>query len=198
MTKISIALLIMLANMPAFAYTPHPPAPPESVQLLSPATILKQGFTKLRSFFKHGPNNANAIEGFVNTELAPYFDFEYMTKWAAGSLYRKSNAAQKARMQAYLRQSFLNTLVKSLASYNSREIRVSKVKRGRSAKEVSVAVWILRHRGQPTKINFRFYFNGTDWKVFDLTANGNSAVIHYRNHFKRQHRRQRFEQQRGW
>ena len=199
MNKISIAVLLMLSSISVFASGPYPPAPAESVQLLSPATILKEGFAKLRTFFVNGrPTDVSAVERFVNLQLAPYFDFEYMTKWAAGSLYRKASAAQKSSMQKYLRQSFLATLVKSLASYDSREIRVSRLKRGRSDKEVIVAAWILRHRGNPTKVNFRFYFNGTDWKVFDITANGNSAVIQYRRHFKRQFRRQRFEQRRAW
>jgi len=199
MKKTSIVVCLLLFSTSVLAYEPYPQAPAESVQLLSPSTILKQGFTKLRSFFTPGTqSNPKAIEQFVNQELAPYFDFKYMTKWAAGSIYRKADAAEKNRMQAYLRRSFLTTLVKSLADYDSREIRVSRVKRGRSGKEVTVAVWILRARGNPTKINFRFYFDGTDWKVFDLTANGNSAVIHYRNYFKRQYRQQRFKQRRGW
>ena len=39
-------------------------------------------------------------------------------------------------------------------------------------------------RGYPTRLDFRFYKANNGWKVFDVMANGQSAVIHYRRQFR--------------
>ncbi|MEW8429523.1 MAG: ABC transporter substrate-binding protein [Candidatus Thiodiazotropha sp.] len=35
-------------------------------------------------------------------------------------------------------------------------------------------------------MDFRFYRSEAGWKVFDVSANGNSAVAYYRRHFANQ------------
>ncbi|MCU7868794.1 MAG: ABC transporter substrate-binding protein, partial [Candidatus Thiodiazotropha sp. (ex Lucinoma borealis)] len=48
---------------------------------------------------------------------------------------------------------------------------------------VKVRVGILQSGGYPANIDFRFYRSKAGWKVFDVSANGNSAIAFYRQHF---------------
>ena len=112
-----LAVLILLVS--AFSHTvtaaPYPPYPPgiaPQVQAPAPATILKNGITKLTSFIKQGgaKDRAKAIY-FLETEIAPYFDFEYMTRWSAGPAWRRMSDEQRRQMQQQLTSSFMATLV---------------------------------------------------------------------------------------
>jgi phospholipid transport system substrate-binding protein len=45
---------------------------------------------------------------------------------------------------------------------------------------------ILRAGAYPTRIDFRFYRGESGWKIFDVSANGSSALAFYRQYFARQ------------
>jgi phospholipid transport system substrate-binding protein len=47
-----------------------------------------------------------------------------------------------------------------------------------------VSAWIMQPSGIPTRLEFRFYHRNGEWKVFDVKAEGNSAVMHYRRQFR--------------
>jgi phospholipid transport system substrate-binding protein len=46
-------------------------------------------------------------------------------------------------------------------------------------------VAILQASGYPANLDFRFYRGKTGWKVFDVAANGSSALTYYRQYFAR-------------
>lgn len=179
----------------ATAATPYPsyykgsyPGIAPQQQEQAPAAILKSGIGKLTKFIKSGQaqNRARSL-AFLKSEITPYFDFEYMTRWAAGPAWRHMSEAQRARMQSKLTESFMTTMVSNLASYSDQPIRYF-TPRGQGSDDVRVRVWIMEPSGIPTKLEFRFYKSKDGWKIFDVKAGGNSAVVHYRNQFKDMYR----------
>lgn len=150
----------------------------------TPPLLLKEGINKLTNFIKSGKaaNQAQARAFLVN-EIAPYFDFAYMTRWSAGPAWRRMGPEQRARMQEQLTESFMTTLVQKLGSYTSQPIRYF-TPRGQSRNDVHVRAWIMQPTGIPTKLEFRFYLSDRGWKIFDVKADGNSAVVHYRRQFR--------------
>ena len=77
-------------------------------QEVGPAQVLRQGVAKLVSFMGQ-PNRPDAaqIQTFLETQIAPYFDFDYMVQWIAGRKYRSMDAAQREQMKNQLEQMFL-------------------------------------------------------------------------------------------
>jgi len=173
----------------AAPYTPYP-AYYQAPQAASsaPATIVKAGITKLTKFIRSGgaQDRAQAMT-FLEAEVAPYFDFAYMTRWAAGPAWRTMSPEQRANMQSQLTKAFMTTLVQKLATYTNQPIRYF-TPRGQDRNDVSVSAWIMQPNGIPTKLEFRFYKSKNGWKIFDVKAAGNSAVVHYRNQFKHLYR----------
>jgi phospholipid transport system substrate-binding protein len=155
-----------------------------TAQAGSPPALLKEGIGKLTTFIKSGKaaNREQAMD-YIKHEITPYFDFAYMTRWAAGPAWRRMDARQRAAMQAELTQSFLTTLAQKLTTYSNQRIRYF-TPRGRSGEEVTVSAWIMQPSGHPTKLDFRFYRGGSGWKIFDVKAGGNSAVVYYRKQFR--------------
>ena len=46
----------------------------------------------------------------------------------------------------------------------------------------------MQPHGIPTKLDFRFYKSKDGWKIFDVKAAGNSAVVYYRKMFREMYR----------
>jgi len=155
-----------------------------TAQADTPPALLKQGIGKLTTFIKSGKAaNREQAMNYLKHEITPYFDFAYMTRWAAGPAWRRMDARQRAAMQTELTQSFLTTLATKLTTYSNQRIRYF-TPRGRSGEEVTVSAWIMQPSGHPTKLDFRFYRGGSGWKIFDVKAGGNSAVVYYRKQFR--------------
>lgn len=188
---LAVILLIISSTSLATAATPYPsyyqgsyPGIAPRQQTAEPAALLKRGIEELTAFIKSGQarDRARAL-AFLKSEIAPYFDFAYMTRWAAGPAWQRMSPEQRAQMQSKLTQSFMATLVKHLASYSDQPIRYF-TPRGQDSNDVRVSVWIMQPSGIPTKLEFRFYKSRKGWKIFDVKAGGNSAVVHYRNQFR--------------
>ncbi len=154
------------------------------VQTATPPALLREGIGKLTSFIKSG-RAANRVQAreFLKTEIAPYFDFAYMTRWSAGPAWRRMGPEQRARMQAQLAESFMTTLLRKLASYTNQPVRYF-TPRGQGRDDVRISAWIMQPNGYPTKLEFRFYHDKAGWKIFDVKAGGNSAVVYYRQQFR--------------
>ena len=167
------------------AYAPRAPhATHDKIASANPGAIVKEGVTKLTDFIKSGrAKNREQALAFMETEIEPYFDFEYMTEWAAGSAWRHMSPQQRANMQAQLKNSFMNTLAQKLVTYTDQPIRYF-TPRGQGSNDVRVNVWIMQPSGVPTRLEFRFYKNKDQWKIFDVKAEGNSAVVYYRKQFR--------------
>jgi phospholipid transport system substrate-binding protein len=174
----------------ASPYAPyHPPYyPTPQAESSVPATIVKAGITKLTTFIQSGGALDRAqARTFLEVEVAPYFDFAYMTRWAAGPAWRNMSPEQRASMQGQLTKAFMTTLVQKLTTYTNQPIRYF-TPRGQGKNDVSVGAWIMQPNGIPTKLEFRFYKSKNGWKIFDVKAAGSSAVVHYRNQFKHLYR----------
>ncbi len=155
-----------------------------------PGIILREGMTKLIKFMQQKKRpNPLAISGFVENEIAPYFDFTYMAQWAAGSAYRNMNESQRNQTEQKVKEMLLSTLIKRLGNYENQDVRFSHPRRA-GKNEVKVRVGILQAGGYPASIDFRFYLSDSGWKIFDVSANGTSALSYYRQHFARQLRQQ--------
>ena len=159
-------------------------------QEAGPGMILREGMTKLLKFMQQKEQpNPTAIAGFVEHEIAPYFDFAYMTQWAAGSAFRNMNEGQRSVLERKVKEMLLSTLINKLGSYENQDVRFFRPRRV-GENEVKVRVGILQAGGYPASIDFRFYRSESGWKVFDVSANGTSALSYYRQHFARQARQQ--------
>jgi len=177
---------LLFVSAPLFAgisETTVPPTPQQ--QPVSPAQLLEQNVDKLLAFLDQEKRpEPKALAGFLNQEIAPFFDFAYMAKSAAGPLYRQMEPVQQEHMTAVIKQKFLAAMVQRLAGYKSQQLRLMSQRFGRGGNTASVTVAVMQPQGYPARLDFRFYRGKTGWKIFDVSANGQSAVIHYRREFR--------------
>ena len=160
------------------AFPPHPMAQPQTP---APAVLVREGLSKLNDFMSSGAaRQEGAVNLFLAQEIAPYFDLAYMSRWAAGPLYHRLNDAQRGALALGLGKLFFQNMASHLAGYQGGRIHYlpSHAPGGR---ETTVRVEVMGYQRMPVRIDFRMYRGDDGWKVFDIRANGQSAVVHYRN-----------------
>ena len=188
---VSVAILLTalagtnLLAMPYYGYG-QPMARTPQVEEAGPGQLLREGMTKLLKFMRQQQRPSQQMIGaFVEREIAPYFDFDYMTHWVAGPMNRQMTDQQRAEMANSVKTMLLGTLTQRLVGYENQDVRFYRPRRA-GENEVKVRIGILQAGGYPANIDFRFYRSADGWKVFDVSANGNSALTYYRQHFSRQ------------
>jgi phospholipid transport system substrate-binding protein len=195
--RIALAAALLLASTHLFAqpgygqgdplyeqrYTPIPDTPDQ---------VVRRGIDRLSGFLMGAQNpSPQAIRAFLDREIAPNFDFAYMARWAAGPMYRRLSVAQRARMTAVLKDLFLAALAKNLGTYAlpTPRIDVYPARASTNGRQATVHTRVTSLNGLFSGLNFRFYWNEQGWHIFDVSANGASAVAYYRKYFGEMFRR---------
>lgn len=161
------------------------PGAARQTQQPGPASLLKVGLSRLIAFAGQQERpSEQQIAAFLDRDIAPYFDFAYMARWAGGQMWRGMTPDQRRAFESRLQRMFLGTLAERLTGYGGQQVKVLRARRGRP-NEVVVGVAVQNPRGYPARLDFRFYRSSEGWKIFDVSANGTSAVMHYRKHFNR-------------
>jgi len=130
--------------------------------------------------------DTTAIRSFVEAKLAPHFDFPYMARWAAGPFYGRLTGRSRRALAEKIELMFVQALTRNLGVYSTPPPRVQvfpAVSRGPRGERV-VRARVLPRAGYPILLSFRFYrSSGGAWRVFDVQANGFSALAYYRRYF---------------
>ncbi len=180
---IGVSVLMLAAVSVSEAQPYHPVGPYQGIERPAadgPQLLVRAGFGKLMKFLESDRRMSKAEVGmFLEKEIASYFDFAYMARWAAGPGYRSLGAKQQAVLAERIKDDFLTTLTTRLAGYGAQTVRFLPT-RYRGPDEATVAVLIQHAGAYPSKLDFRFYHVDGGWKVFDVSANGSSALVYYR------------------
>lgn len=144
----------------------------------SPAALLREGVEKLTQILEGRPNRA-ALTSYIDSEVAPWFDFNYMAAWAAGRRFQYMNETQQDELVSRIKQSFLDKMVQKLSRYGAqRALFLPALADGPG--QMTLPVSIENPGGYPSHLEFHMRQTDKGWKVIDVSANGMSALLHYR------------------
>jgi phospholipid transport system substrate-binding protein len=185
---------------PGYGALPEPSMlAPVELQEDSPAVQLRDGVNKLLGFMdRDAEPTLDELAAFLDQEIAPFFDFEYMARIAAGPAARFMSDEQRAKMVARLQAQFLSTLTERLSGYEEQQVRFLPMRLNRDGRTGEASIAVLNPGRYPARIDFRFYRGEQGWKVYDVAANGQSAVAHYRREFREAMRRGGLRGRRGY
>ncbi|MGF1644653.1 MAG: phospholipid-binding protein MlaC [Thiotrichales bacterium] len=170
---------------------PQPQQPTQQAQP-SPLDLLRQGINATLEFLNsEQARDRGAIERFVTQTMSAYFDFDRMSRLVGGPYYRELDENQRAAFQARLQGMFLSAFVGNLAGRVGQAPQVDFLPVRRVGDDEVNAYARVRFADNSTsRLVFRFGKSGDTWKVFDVAADGSSAVLYYRTHFLAQARQQ--------
>jgi len=163
----------------------------------SPAELLKASINKVIYFLNQPKDNVSVdqMTTFLDSEIAPHFDFKYMARWVAGRYSKTMSPDEQRQFTENFSELFVTTFVKKLTRYQNYPPVVDSFKSKRvNENEAVVTAQILQENGSHIKIDFKFLKTKQGWKVIDVRGNGISALYYYRNYFATQ-MKQRQQQQ---
>jgi len=173
---------------------PRPMAPLPDFAATAPDQILRSGLDRLQGFLARGGTaDADEVSAFLDHEISPFFDFAYMARWAGGPFYAQMSEEQRTQFADKIKTLFFAALARNLGAYSDPAplVEVSHARPRGYGREVDVTARVIP-QGQgavPVRLDFRFYPSRSGWKIFDVTANGTSAVAYYRSYFREVARR---------
>lgn len=160
--------------------------------IMEPAQVLRSGIETLTGYLEQNSNPEQAkLARYLDQNIAPYFDFKRMATWAAGPSYRFMSKQQRLQLAMRIRSDFMGVLTERLSGYTGSRIEYLRPRGNLARGSVILGMKIHTGSGYPLRLDFKLYRGKRGWKVYDVVANGASAVSHYRNDFVRQFRQQR-------
>ncbi|HEV7164888.1 MAG TPA: ABC transporter substrate-binding protein [Gammaproteobacteria bacterium] len=185
MRKILLAVLFLLIPaLPALAGDA-----PAAGGALPPDQIIQQTakelFDTVNSKKAELQKNPQELYSVVGGILLPRFDFEYASRLVLGQAWRNATPEQRKAFQdafyKYLVHSYADALLKG--NYTQNNVQVSPWQQGADASQARVRTKVLRDNGAPVEVDYVLTNKSGSWKAFDVTIEGISYVLNYRNQF---------------
>ena len=186
LSAVALTAASAVSATPVYGAFPPGGVPLAAPQEQGPNQVLREGIGKLIRFLQQGGAGDPVQLGvFLEREIAPYFDFAYMAQWVAGPRYRHMDADQRDKMGDALKSMFMGAMAQNLTSYRQGRVQFLRARGNPRTGEVILGVRAFQPGGFMRRLDFRMYESADGWKVFDVTADGQSALVYYRQHFAR-------------
>jgi phospholipid transport system substrate-binding protein len=149
---------------------------------LSPEAILQNGIAALAEQFKKGSSQEEMLT-FLKQEIAPHFDMDYMARLSSGYYWNMLNGEQRNTFKEYFQRVFFQSLSRQVSNFGNPQIQFYPARPGNKPNEMTLSARVLQPQGVPILMDFRFYRGEQGWKIFDVVADGSSAVLYYRRFY---------------
>ena len=176
---------------------PNMERPASAPRAGNPAVALRAGMDKLLAFLgSEEKPSPEALAEFLNNEIAPFFDFNHMARSAGGRSFERMSEQERNAMVENVKRTFLTKLAEKLGNYDKQQVRFMPPRGGDDGRTATVSVAVLNPGSYPARLDFRMYRARHQWRVFDVAANGQSAIVHFRRQFMRQAQERQMRQMR--
>jgi len=126
------------------------------------------------------------IARLVDATVVPHFDFARMTRLAMGRNWRLASPGQQQALIAEFRILLVHTSDLSLTLYRDQKIEFDPLRAAPGGTEVTVRSVVKRPGADPIQINYDMAKEPAGWKVYNVSIDGMSLVITYRDTFANQ------------
>lgn len=181
---VQIGLLCLLPLGVSVEAVAKPYTPQRGYDLNEPAQVLRNGVETLIGYLDdHPERDAQQLRGYLEQEVVPYFDFGRMAQWAAGPIGRQLTPPQRQALTQGLKRRFLTAMTEQLTGYHKSRLKYLRPRGNPSRGEVTLGLQVFRDGAYPVQLDFKLYLSERGWRVYDVVANGSSAVSYYRSEF---------------
>lgn len=177
MMAISLSTSVLAVDKPAAtSLTPDQVIQQTASQMLS-------AVNSRREELKQHPQELYDLIGKI---LLPHFDLGYASRLVLGPDWRSATAAQRQAFQdafyKYLVHSYANGLLQG--NYSDSNIKVESWRGSDDDNRTMVRSKVTRANGAPPiQVDYAMVRTKDGWKAFDVTIEGISYVMNYRNQF---------------
>lgn len=135
-----------------------------------------------KSDLKQHPEKLYDLIGKI---LLPNFDFDVASRLVLGRYWHSATPTQRKAFEdafyKFLVHSYANGMLKG--NYSERNVAVEPWRGSESDTRAMVRSKVMRENAAPVEVDYAMVKTKTGWKAFDVTIEGISYVINYRNQF---------------
>lgn len=175
-----LALSLLLPGL--WLTTPAMAEPRPAHETLQEAT--DELLERLEADEKRFREDSEALQDLVNEQLVPLIDFEVSSQWVLGRHWRGLDGDQQEAFQEEFKRMLMRFYADALLEYDAWDLRFDDMRRDNPDKPfASVRAQAEPDEGKPVDVRFRLILRNGEWRIFDVSIAGVSAVKNYRSTF---------------
>ena len=173
-----LAVLLLLVARGAGAQLLAPP-------LQTPDALMQAVTSEVIVILKQdlAAGRPTAVAQIIESRILPLFDFQRMTRLAAGRSWNLAAPEQQAALVREFRTLLVRTYSSALTGYRDQEIEYRPLRAAAGDTEVLVRSIVRRPGARPLEIDYEMEDRAAGWKVYDVKIEGVSLVLNYRDSF---------------
>ena len=179
----TLALFCFL-GLPTFSVLAQPansaPLEPTSLAQNNLHQFVQSGINQIQSL-AHLANWQSPQQVFiaVQKQMARYFDLQAMSQIIIGALELPLNTQQKTYAQNLIKQQFMKSFTHNLLNYRGSHIQLIDI--NNKGQYATARLYLYRPNTYPTLIDLRMHKRpSVGWRIYDVSADGLSAITHFR------------------
>ncbi|MGH8371912.1 MAG: MlaC/ttg2D family ABC transporter substrate-binding protein [Gammaproteobacteria bacterium] len=176
-------LALLLSSSAAIADTGKPAATPSPDQVVRDTA--KSMFSAMNQNKEELKKHPEKLYGLIGNILLPNFDFDYASRLVLGRYWRSATPAQRKAFEdafyKFLVHSYADGMLKG--NYSERDVAVEPWRGTDSDTRTLVRSKVMRENAPPVEVDYAMVKTKGGWKAFDITIEGISYVMNYRNQF---------------
>ncbi|HET7675314.1 MAG TPA: ABC transporter substrate-binding protein [Gammaproteobacteria bacterium] len=130
--------------------------------------------------FQHNPQ---AVFDLVQKDMAPNFDFDYAARLVLGRAWRDATSKQRHEFIKAFQHYLVNSYADALVKYSDSKLEVEPSRAQPGDERATVRSVITPPDHAPIRVDYAMRKTDGGWKAFDVSAEGVSYVMSYRNTF---------------
>jgi phospholipid transport system substrate-binding protein len=175
------ASVAMLAGRPAIA------AEAVSRADMPPDKLVQSVSTEVLDRIKSDPalhkGDFDKLQKLIDEKVAPYVDFERMTRLAVGRGWRDATPEQREALIREFRTLLVRTYSGAMSRVTDHQVKMRPFRAEPGDTDVIVRTQVAPSNGDPIALDYRLEKTEAGWKIYDVTILGVSLVENFRNSF---------------
>jgi phospholipid transport system substrate-binding protein len=164
-----------------------PPRPLLDNPKASPSALISQATTEVLGFLNAHQialktENHKTVVALAN-EVLPYFDFALTSQYVLGRYWQRATPTERTEFQAFFYHYLIHTYATALRHYHDVRITVIPYRGSMAVHYANVETLIHTRGGQSVHVLYALYRTPTGWRIFDVSVEGISYVMSFRNQF---------------
>lgn len=190
-------LLLLAIQIIASAAAPGSDTHPAQSLIMSTADQMLSALESEGETLRKNPQRVNHL---VEKNLLPHIDFEYMSRLVLGRNWSRATVDQRKRFVQEFRQFLIRFYTAALIEYTKGHVIPKNLMQflplNTNSEDNKVTVRSEIDQPESTQaipVNYHLYLRDNQWKVYDVSVDGISMVINYRENFKREIRKTKLD-----
>lgn len=132
--------------------------------------------------------NPERLYELIEDIVIPVVDRERISRWVLGRHWHKASAEQRSRFTKELQTMLIRTYAAPLLDYTDIEVNYLPLNDSGNT-DVVIRTQIQPRGGEPLPVHYSLHSRDGNWKIYDVTIGGVSAVVTLRTTFSNQIRK---------